>query len=53
MSQNPLLLLHGALGAASLFDPLRKKLAGEREVYSLNFPGHGGRDFEGALSFHG
>lgn len=50
MSQNSLLLLHGALGAASLFDPLKEKLAGRREVYSVNFPGHGGRAFEGAFS---
>lgn len=45
MYQNPLLLLHGALGAASLFDPLKEKLSGRRKVYSLNFPGHGGRAF--------
>lgn len=50
MEATPLLLLHGALGAASLFDPLQEILYEKREVYRLNFPGHGGRTFEEAFS---
>ncbi|MBC5775704.1 alpha/beta hydrolase [Pontibacter sp. KCTC 32443] len=37
-----LLLLHGALGAASTLAPLKKALAGEYNVYTLDFSGHGG-----------
>ncbi len=40
----PLLLLHGALGAASQFDSLQQMLEQQgRKVYTLNFSGHGGR----------
>lgn len=40
----PLLLLHGALGAASQFDSLQQMLEAQgRKVYTLNFSGHGGK----------
>ena len=38
-----LLLLHGALGAASTLTPLAQALHGQFEVYALDFSGHGGR----------
>ena len=37
-----LILLHGALGSASMFDGLTEKLKGSFEVYAFNFSGHGG-----------
>lgn len=37
-----LLLLHGAIGAASQFDRLKEELKDKFEVYTLNFSGHGG-----------
>lgn len=37
-----LLLLHGAIGAASQFDKLKKELKGKFDIYSMNFSGHGG-----------
>ena len=37
-----LILLHGALGSASMFDDLTEKLKGSFEVYAFNFSGHGG-----------
>ena len=37
-----LLLLHGALGAASMLEPLRHALKENYTVYTLNFAGHGG-----------
>lgn len=46
----PLLLLHGALGAASQMKPLRRQLPAEWQVHTLNFPGHGGRPLEGPYS---
>jgi pimeloyl-ACP methyl ester carboxylesterase len=40
----PLLLLHGALGAASQFNMLQQMLETQgRKVYTLNFSGHGGK----------
>lgn len=43
---NPILLLHGALGARHQFEPLTKILNGKgREVFALNFSGHGGEPF--------
>ena len=39
-----LLLLHGAIGAASQFDKLKEELKDKFEVYSLNFSGHGGEE---------
>lgn len=38
-----LLLLHGALGAAALFDALKQRLAPHYRVYTLDFSGHGGQ----------
>jgi pimeloyl-ACP methyl ester carboxylesterase len=40
----PLLLLHGALGAATLFAPLQMELKAKYKVYTFNFEGHGGRE---------
>ncbi|PKV67299.1 alpha/beta fold hydrolase [Pontibacter ramchanderi] len=37
-----LLLLHGALGAASTLDPLQQLLKPDFRVHTLNFRGHGG-----------
>lgn len=37
-----LLLLHGALGTSRQLEPLKLKLANSFEVYSFDFPGHGG-----------
>jgi pimeloyl-ACP methyl ester carboxylesterase len=43
---NPIVLLHGALGALQQLDPLKQTLNSMgREVYSLNFSGHGGKPF--------
>src|SRR6187431_2838120 len=39
-----LLLLHGALGAASQFDALKKNLENDFEILTFNFPGHGGKE---------
>jgi pimeloyl-ACP methyl ester carboxylesterase len=44
MSSPKILLLHGALGAASQFDALKKNLENDFEVLTLNFPGHGGKE---------
>lgn len=41
----PILLLHGALGAAPQFKLLREALAPSRQVYTMNFSGHGGQPF--------
>lgn len=38
----PLLLLHGAIGSMDQLIPLRDELSTEFNVYSFNFPGHGG-----------
>ncbi len=37
-----LLLLHGAIGAASQFDKLKEELKDRYEIYTLDFSGHGG-----------
>jgi pimeloyl-ACP methyl ester carboxylesterase len=37
----PLLLLHGALGAADHFDALKKELGMKYDVHTLDFSGHG------------
>lgn len=37
----PLLLLHGALGAADMFAGLKQDLAGHYDVHTLDFSGHG------------
>lgn len=40
----PVLLLHGALGAASQFETLQQILEAQgKKVYTLNFSGHGGK----------
>lgn len=38
-----LLLLHGALGAATTLEAIKDKLQGQFNVYTLDFSGHGGR----------
>lgn len=48
-----MLLLHGALGAASQFDPLLPLLADTFQLHTLNFQGHGGQPFpERPFSIH-
>ena len=44
MALSKLLFLHGALGAASQFDALKKNLENDFEILTYNFPGHGGRE---------
>ena len=39
----PLLLLHGAIGAEQQLKPLADKLARNFKVYTYGFPGHGGK----------
>ncbi len=39
----PLLLLHGAIGAASQLVPLKDRLGASYDVYTFDFTGHGGR----------
>lgn len=39
--QNPLLLLHGALGSKKQFSTLRPLLESEFEIFELDFDGHG------------
>lgn len=50
MKKYPLLLLHGALGAAAQFDTLLNHLAGDYDVHTLDFSGHGTDDFTGDFS---
>lgn len=38
----PLLLLHGAIGAADQLMPLKNRLSDSYDVHTLNFSGHGG-----------
>ena len=40
----PLLLLHGAIGSMDQLIPLRDELSTGFDVYSFNFPGHGGTE---------
>jgi pimeloyl-ACP methyl ester carboxylesterase len=42
MSRPPLVLLHGALGASSQFEPLMGVIEDRFEVHALDFEGHGG-----------
>lgn len=37
-----LLLLHGAIGAADHFEPLRNALGDAYDIHTFSFPGHGG-----------
>lgn len=48
--KNPLLLLHGALGAASQFTPLIEKLKDHFDVQTFDFSGHGADDYDGILT---
>lgn len=50
MSENPLLLLHGALGSAEQLEPLQTHLAQHFIVHALKFSGHGGKPFAGDFS---
>ena len=50
MSQNSILLLHGALGSEAQFKALKNTLSDSFEVHTLNFEGHGGRASERAFS---
>lgn len=40
---NPLILLHGALGAKTQLEPLKNILEASFDVHSLSFSGHGGQ----------
>lgn len=42
----PLILLHGAIGAASQFEPLIKQLNEQQNVHAINFSGHGGETID-------
>lgn len=46
----PLLLLHGALGSASLMKPLARELNSSFAVHILDFSGHGGRPLKNEFS---
>lgn len=39
---NNLLLLHGAIGSSQQFDFLKSELSTDLDVFTFNFPGHGG-----------
>jgi len=45
MSKQKLLVLHGALGSQAQLKPLKNALEDSFEVHTLNFTGHGGRNF--------
>ena len=40
-SGDPLILLHGGIGAAEMFDPILDTLAAGRRVITVDLPGHG------------
>src|SRR5690606_24344812 len=44
---NPLLLLHGALGSSEQFLPLQEILSSDREVFTMDFEGHGKSESKG------
>lgn len=46
----PLILLHGALGSSAQMSDLRANLPGDRAVFTLNLPGHGGVTTESPFS---
>ena len=48
--KSALILLHGAIGAASQLNPLKDVLSDTFEVYSFNFEGHGGSPSEHPFS---
>lgn len=43
-SMEPILLLHGALGAKEQLQPLARQIASDFDPHLLNFPGHGGTE---------
>lgn len=45
--KNPLLLLHGALGSSEQFLPLQEILSSDREVFTMDFEGHGKSESKG------
>jgi pimeloyl-ACP methyl ester carboxylesterase len=45
MSKTPLLLLHGALGAKTQFDPWLSELNDQFDLHTLDFEGHGSQPF--------
>lgn len=49
----PILLLHGALGAAVQLEPLSRELAGKYAVHILEFAGHGNTPSDAAFSIDG
>ncbi|MEQ8924310.1 MAG: alpha/beta hydrolase [Fulvivirga sp.] len=50
MSKPNLLILHGALGSEKQFDQLKSELSIDYQLYSFNFPGHGGKYFSNDFS---
>ncbi|HEY6500681.1 MAG TPA: alpha/beta fold hydrolase, partial [Streptosporangiaceae bacterium] len=40
-SGDPLILLHGGMGASEMFDPILDQLAAGRRVVTVDLPGHG------------
>ncbi|AWA30370.1 alpha/beta hydrolase [Flavobacterium magnum] len=49
----PLLILHGAIGAKDQFDALVKQLENRFDVHALNFGGHGGAPMPTSFSIQG
>lgn len=47
-AMQPLLLLHGAIGAADQLEPLAKTLSKQYKVYAIDFSGHGNEPFSRA-----
>ncbi len=45
MAMQPLLLLHGAIGAADQLGPLAQALSNQYKVYAIDFSGHGNEAF--------
>jgi pimeloyl-ACP methyl ester carboxylesterase len=45
MAKTPLLLLHGALGAKTQFDPWLSELSDQFDLHTLDFEGHGSQPF--------
>jgi esterase/lipase len=52
MDKPKLLLLHGALGSSAQLKPLMEKLHSHFEVFSYNFPGHGGSKMPQEFRLH-
>ena len=46
----PLILLHGALGSQAQFKHLKQLLSNHFSVYTMNFSGHGGKPATGPFS---